>query len=104
MASITAKPRKVAPPHPGSIIAGLLEENRISMRQAATAIGMSPTGLNKVLLGESPVTAATALRISAYLGGTPELYLRLQADLDLWNARQDLAAELAAIVPAANSN
>jgi addiction module HigA family antidote len=103
MKSIPAGPRKVAPPHPGEILATALEDARVSLRQAAKAIGMSPTGLNKVLLGQSPVTPATALRISAYIGSTPELWLRLQAEYDLWFERQRLADELKRIEPASGT-
>lgn len=98
--SYPAGPRKVAPPHPGVVLAGTLDDARISLRQAARAIGMSPTGLNKVLHGRGPVTAGTALRIAAYLGGAPELWLRMQMDFDLWHERQALAGILQAIEPA----
>lgn len=100
MTSYPTDGRKVAPPHPGGVVADVLDSARISMRQAAAAIGMSPTGLNKVLTGQSPVTAATALRLAAYIGGSPELWMRMQADFDLWHEGQRLAAELKAIVPA----
>jgi len=98
--SLPAGPRQVAPPHPGSVIADALAGAGISMRQAAKAIGMSPTGLNKVLLGESPVTPATALKISAFIGSEAEMWMGLQVDYDLWHERRRLATELAAIVPA----
>jgi len=101
--SYPAGPRMVAPVHPGQAIAGALEDSRISVRQAARSIGMSPAGLNKVLLGQGPVTAGTALRIAAYLGGTPELWLRMQNDFDLWHEREELAGILQAIEPASKA-
>lgn len=104
MASYPARPIKRAPLHPGEMIAGILEDKRVSLRQAAKAIGMSPTGLGKMLRGESPVTAETAWRIAAYFRPTkrmetanPEFWLRLQASFDLWHARKKLEAELAKI-------
>lgn len=98
--SFPARSRQVAPPHPGEVISGALDDARITRRQAAAAIGLSPTGLNKVLNAQGPVTASTALRLAAYLGGSPDLWLRLQAEYDLWHERERLAAELAAIRPA----
>lgn len=100
MKSLPTEGRKVAPPHPGSVIADALQGAGISMRQAAIAVGMTPNGLHKVLAGKTPVTASTALRIEAYLGGSAEVYLGLQVDFDLWHERERLAAELGAIVPA----
>jgi addiction module HigA family antidote len=99
MASYPARPRKRPPSHPGSIIADALDSVGISMREAARAIGMSPNGLNKVLTGKGPVTPETALRITAYIGATPELWLGLQADYDLWHAQERLKSEFAAIKP-----
>ena len=101
MASYPARAAKIAPLHPGAIIADILDEQRISLRAAAKAIGMSPTGLDKVLKGVSAVTPETALRIGAWLGNGPELWLNLQHAHDLWNARKALHSELKTIKPLA---
>lgn len=94
------------PSHPGEIIADILDDNRVSMRAAAKAIGMSPTGLEKVLKGKSPVTPETALKLEAYFGndGGAVLWLDLQRDYDLARARTALAGKLAAIVALPNSH
>ena len=84
MTSYPARPRKVAPPHPGMIVADILDVKCISLRTAAAAIGMSSTGLAKVLEGQSPVTPDTALRFGTWLGNGPELWLNLQQAYDLW--------------------
>ena len=95
-----ARQRKRPPSHPGEMIADILDEQRVSARAAAVAIGMSHTGLVKVLKGESPVTTETALRIAAYFDNdTPDFWLRLQADYDLFHARAELGAELKKIRP-----
>lgn len=101
MASTPASRRKTAPTHPGEIIADMLDEQNVSPRVAAKAIRMSHTGLVKALKGLSPVTAETALRIAVYFQGekhaTPEIWLRMQADYDLYQARQRIGADLKAI-------
>lgn len=103
--AVTTKPprtSKRAPTHPGAVVADILDEQQVSLRSAAAAIGMSPTGLGKVLRGESPVTPETALLLAAYLGNDdPVIWLRLQADYDLWHARVDMADRLNAVVPLA---
>jgi addiction module HigA family antidote len=86
--------RKVAPLHPGEIIADILDGERISRRKAADAIGMSPSGLDKVLNGKGPVTPATALRLGVYFGNGPELWLAMQQDYDLWHERLALGDDL----------
>ncbi|HLH92053.1 MAG TPA: HigA family addiction module antitoxin [Xanthobacteraceae bacterium] len=103
--SLPAGPRKVAPMHPGEVIADILDEQRVSMRAAAIAIGVSPSGLEKVLKGKGPVTPEMALRIEALMGGeTPEHWLTMQASHDLWHARAKLADALAKIEPLPNSH
>jgi addiction module HigA family antidote len=103
--SYPARPRKVAPCHPGEIIGGILDDQRISPRRAAKAIGMSATGLQKVLNGETPVTARTALRIGKYFGNGKNVkdaaasWLRMQADFDVWHAHEELKGELGGIEP-----
>jgi len=99
-ASHPARPRKVAPMHPGEVAIGVLQDSSVSPRQAALAMGMTPQNLGKIL-GEkkAPVTPETALRFAAYFGNTPEHWLRMQADYDLWHARGDLAGDLKKIKP-----
>jgi addiction module HigA family antidote len=97
--AIPAAKRKAPPLHPGAVVADILDGQRLSVRAAAVAIGLSHTALDKVLKGISPVTVDTALRLEAYVGSTAEHWLRMQADHDLWHARQRLAAELRGIKP-----
>jgi addiction module HigA family antidote len=68
-----ARQRKVAPLHPGQVIGGILEDQRISVRAAAKAIGMSHNALANVIAGRSAVTAEMALRLGKYFGNGPEL-------------------------------
>lgn len=91
--------RKVAPVHPGQVIGGILEEQGVSLRAAARAIGVTPMALGNVINGKSAVSADMALRIGVYLWNGPDLWLRMQADYDLWHARARLKAELARIEP-----
>ena len=99
MAANPARHRKTAPAHPGTVVADILDEQRLSLRQAAAAIGLSPTGLAKVLNGQSPVTPETALRLGTWLGNGPELWLNLQQAYDLWHARERLGTDLSKIKP-----
>lgn len=98
-ASRPAGERKRPPSHPGAVAADILEDRRVSLRTAAKAIGMSPSGLGKVLTGNSPVTAATALRFGAYFGNEARFWLELQNDFDLHQAEAELRATLRTIVP-----
>jgi addiction module HigA family antidote len=77
------------PPHPGEFIREVyLEPNDITGRQLAAKLGVSPSTLNRVLLGTSGVSPEMALRLSKALGRSPESWLSMQDNHDLWRARQ----------------
>ena len=79
------------PPHPGEFITEVyLEPNDITGRELAAAIGVSPSTLNRVLNGLSGISPAMALRLSKALGRSPESWLAMQSNYDLWHARRTL--------------
>jgi addiction module HigA family antidote len=77
------------PPHPGEfIVAVYLEPNALSGRELAATIGVAPSTLNRVLNGRSAVSPDMALRLSKALGRSAESWLAMQANHDLWQAKQ----------------
>ena len=79
------------PPHPGEFIREVyLEPFEITGRQVATKLGVSPSTLNRVLNGSSGISPEMALRLSKALGRTPESWLAMQDNHDLWRARQSV--------------
>lgn len=77
------------PPHPGEFIREVyLEPNGITGRQLAAKLGVSPSTLNRVLQGNSGISPEMALRLSKTLGRSPESWLAMQDNRDLWQARQ----------------
>ena len=77
------------PPHPGKFIREVyLEPNGITGRQLAAKLGVSPSTLNRVLQGTSGISPEMALRLSKSLGRSPESWLAMQDNHDLWQARQ----------------
>ena len=77
------------PPHPGEFISSVyLEPNDISGRELAAELGVATSTLSRVLKGSSAVGPEMALRLSKALGRTPESWLAMQYQYDLWRARQ----------------
>lgn len=77
------------PPHPGEFITGIyLEPNGISGRELAAKLGVAPSTLSRILAGSSGVSPEMALRLSKALGRSPESWLAMQYNRDLWLARQ----------------
>jgi addiction module HigA family antidote len=79
------------PPHPGEfIISVYLEPNGISGRELASKLGVAPSSLNRILTGRSGVSPEMALRLSKCLGRSPESWLAMQHNYDLWLARKNV--------------
>ncbi|MDE2156051.1 MAG: HigA family addiction module antidote protein [Xanthomonadaceae bacterium] len=77
------------PPHPGEFITNIyLEPNGISGRELAAKLDVAASTLSRILNGTSRVTPEMALRLSKAIGRTPESWLLLQDNHDLWVARQ----------------
>lgn len=86
------------PPHPGEFIETVyLETSGLSGRQLAVHLGVAASTLNRILKGKSGITPEMALRLSKVLGRTPESWLAMQDNYDLWHAKQTL--NLSALQP-----
>ena len=67
----------------------------ISQVALAKALGVSRFTVNQVLGGRRAVSAEMALRLGHGLDTSPELWLKLQAQVDLFEARRAAGAEIA---------
>jgi addiction module HigA family antidote len=86
------------PTHPGAVLRDtVLPAVGMSVAASAEAMGVSRQTLHRILSGRGPVTPAMALRIGKFCGNGPDIWLALQQAVDLWDARQAIAKELAAI-------
>ena len=89
------------PTHPGQM---LLEEflKPLGISQSAFAIrlGVSFPRLNEIIRAKRGVTPDTALRLARVLGMSPDFWLGLQQDWDLWHAlHTPQAASIAKLKP-----
>ena len=79
------------PPHPGEFIREVyLEPFEITGRQLSASLGVSPSTLNRILNGSSGISSEMALRLSKALGRSPESWLAMQNNFDLWRACQSI--------------
>lgn len=82
------------PPHPGEFIKGIyIEPFNISYRKVAEKLKVAPSTFNRLINGDSNVTPEMALRLSKTLGRSPESWLAMQDNYDLWKAKQRLNLE-----------
>ena len=79
------------PPHPGEFITEVyLEPNGLSGRELAAKLDVAPSTLSRVLNGSNGISPEMALRLSKALGRTPESWLAMQYNHDLWQARRSV--------------
>lgn len=102
--TMAARPRKAAhpiggaditkmrrpPTHPGEVfLKEVLEpRGRGAQAEAARRMNMRPAFFNDIIAGRRPVSPETAILMAKVSGTSPQFWLRLQADYDLWQALQ----------------
>ncbi len=77
------------PPHPGEFIRDVyLEPLNVSSRQVAALLNVAVSTLSRLVRGDSSVSPEMALRLSKTLGRSPESWLTMQYNHDLWQAKK----------------
>jgi addiction module HigA family antidote len=73
------------PTHPGTIIKeDYLSPLSISINDMAANLNVSRKTLSKIINGRGSVTADMALRLARAFDTTPEMWMNLQTNYDLW--------------------
>lgn len=95
--------RKVAPTHPGFVLAEALEAMNLKIMPTAKLLGVSRQTLHKILRGDSPITPTMALKVGALCGNGPNLWISMQTNHDLWHEARKNKKEIHAIEKAAKA-
>ncbi len=90
----------IEPVHPGETLKlDFLEPLGLSPIAVAKACGVPRTRIERMVCGETAVTADTALRLARYFVMSPAFWLNLQASYDLRLAAANASDEIAKIEP-----
>ncbi len=82
--------RKRPPVHPGRILKSHhLTPQSISIMDLSKILGVSRKTASKIVNGRGSITPDMALRLSRAFNATPNLWLGLQQEYDLWHAIHD---------------
>ena len=77
------------PAHPGEILKELcLEPLGLTVTRTAEALGVARKTLSELINAKSGVSPEMAIRLSKAFRTTPEFWLNLQQQYDLWRVRQ----------------
>ncbi len=81
------------PPHPGEhLLEDYLKPLGLTITEAATMLGVQRKSLSQLVNGKTGISTLMALRLSiAFPNTSPELWMRLQANYDLAQERENPA-------------
>ena len=86
------------PPHPGEFIREIyLAPYELSVRSLAESLGVSASTLTRIINRQSGISPEMALRLSKAIGRSPESWLAMQHNYDLWQAK--LSTDLTGVTP-----
>ena len=78
-----------SPAHPGEILREMyLEPMKVTITQAADAMGVSRKHISAIVNGRVPVTPEMAMRLAAAFATEAAFWINLQAQHDLWIVSQ----------------
>jgi addiction module HigA family antidote len=79
------------PMHPGAFIKRVyLQPFEVGSNELARKLQVSPGLISRLLNGKTDISPAMALKLSKVLGRTPESWLLMQDNFDLWLARKEV--------------
>ncbi|MBM4067138.1 MAG: HigA family addiction module antidote protein [Planctomycetes bacterium] len=77
------------PTHPGSILRRhYLEPLNLTVSELAKSLGVSRKTLSKIVNEHGSISPDMALRLAKAFSTTPQLWLNLQQNYDLWHVSQ----------------
>ena len=92
--------RKRRPIHPGEILrTEFLPDYGLTVSALARALGVSRQTVNELLRERRTLSPAMALRLSRLFGNSPEFWLNLQRNVDLWDAEVSMKDKVRRIKP-----
>ena len=79
------------PMHPGAFIKRVyLDPFNIGSNKLARKLQVSPGLISRLINGKTDISPAMALKLSVVLGRSPESWLLMQDNFDLWKVRKEI--------------
>jgi antitoxin HigA-1 len=89
MATQPLRDPKRRPTHPGAILReDVLPALKMTQKEFASWIGVSRLTVSEILNEKRTITPDMAMRLGKALGNGPQIWLRMQQTLDLWELAQ----------------
>ena len=93
-------PKYRPPTHPGEmLLKEFLEPMGITQQSLSQAIKVPYQRVNELVNGKRGITPSTALRLSKYFGNSPDFWLNLQNNWEIYHAHKAEKEQLENIKP-----
>ena len=80
------------PMHPGQVLNEIyMREMGLNQSQLAAKCQCSPRKINEIVNGKRAISPEFAIHLENVLGTSADMWVRMQADYDLWLARKKSA-------------
>jgi addiction module HigA family antidote len=76
------------PSHPGEILQEYVSDLKTTQTNVAKGLNISRKVLSQILNGHAGISAEMAIKLSVAFNTTPEFWMNLQKNYDLWQAKQ----------------
>ena len=77
------------PAHPGEVLREMyLSPLSLTVTETAKALGVTRKAFSELINCKSNISITMALKLSKAFDTTPEFWLNMQQNFDLWNARK----------------
>ncbi len=86
------------PPHPGLVLREYLGD--VSVTAAAEHLGVTRAALSRILNGSAGISPDMALRLSEALATSPDLWIGMQMQFDLWRSSKKTRKKISRLVTA----
>ena len=92
-----AESNALPPRHPGEILRERVDAIGITQDKLAEALDVSRFTVNQLLNGRRGISAEMALRLAHVLGTSAEVWLNLQAKVDLFEAQRKFGEKIGSL-------
>ena len=87
--------RKLAPVHPGEILKEMfIKERGLTITEVAKGLNVARANLSAVINGHLGISPELAIKLSEAFGNTPQFWVNLQNNYELWHAEQKVNRSL----------
>ncbi|MBN1351665.1 HigA family addiction module antidote protein [candidate division KSB1 bacterium] len=87
-------PQNRRPIHPGEILRyEFLEPLKLTQQKLAAKIGVTRVRINEIIFGKRKITPDMAFRLSKYFNTSPDFWMNLQMNIDMWDTFQSYKNE-----------